>query len=119
MFYHSLLFNSPTVLKFGYNSIFIIYSVEHIKLKLGAFTSKENLKMKSIIDYPDKSTFNIKSAKKCKLEMCPSEHVSPASQHPLERDATIIKNNNVRRVFFSESTTFLYYRPLKNMANQV
>ena len=34
-----------------------------------------------------------------KLEMCLSEHVWPTSQHPLERDTTIIKNNNVRRVF--------------------
>ena len=34
-----------------------------------------------------------------KLEMCPSEHVWPASQHPSERDITIMKNNNVRRFF--------------------
>ena len=34
-----------------------------------------------------------------KLEMCPSEHVWPASQHPSERDATIMKNNNVRSFF--------------------
>ena len=33
--------------------------------------------------------------------MCPSEHVWPASQHPLERDVTVIKNNNVKRGFFS------------------
>ena len=33
------------------------------------------------------------------LEMCPTEHVWPASQHPIERDATIIKNNNVRSFF--------------------
>ena len=36
-----------------------IYSVEHIKLKIWTFTSKEKLKMKSIIDYPDKLTLNI------------------------------------------------------------
>ena len=47
--------------------------------------------------------------------MCPSEHVWPASQHPLQGYATIIKKNNVGRFFVSESTTFLYYRSPKKI----
>ena len=63
------------------------------------------------IQYTDLTVYILN--KDLKLEMCPSEHVWLASQHPSERDASIMKNNNVRS-FFSESTTFLYYRPHKN-----
>ena len=47
-----------------------------------------------------------------KQEMCPSEHVWPASQHPSEWDATIMKNNV--RSFFQWIDNFLLWSSLKH-----
>ena len=52
---------------------------------------------------------------KQQLETCPSGHVWPASQHSLEWDATIIKNNNVIIVFFSETTFSLVLSPTQKL----
>ena len=60
MSYRSLMLNSPTVLKFEYNRTFTIYSFGRAhKTKTRNFTSKEKLKIKSIIDYTDILTFNV------------------------------------------------------------
>ena len=62
-------------------------------------SSNKAISLNQTRNWSKRKIFQCKKKKKKKLEMCPSEHVWPASQHPSEHDATIMKNNNVRSFF--------------------